>query len=170
LSVAKKAAAKAAGRPAAEKNGPTADGNETVAGYFKRVFAENPKWLKGRSNEEVLKRWEADHPGEKVTASIKNGLSNIKSVLRSKGRRRAKRKAAEAAPPGQGSPSVLSSTSSHGITAGAKGAGRRLEQLEEMIDECVSLARATDREALSEVIDHLRRARNRVVWALGEPG
>ena len=29
---------------------------ETVAGYFRKVFKENPKLLHGRSNQEVLDR------------------------------------------------------------------------------------------------------------------
>jgi hypothetical protein len=28
------------------------DKGETIAGYFRRVFAENPKLLRGRSNQE----------------------------------------------------------------------------------------------------------------------
>jgi type IV secretory pathway VirB9-like protein len=27
-------------------------GGETVSGYFRRVFGENPKWLKTRSNDD----------------------------------------------------------------------------------------------------------------------
>ena len=38
---------------------------ETISGYFRQVFKENPKWLEGRSNDEVLARWLKDHPGER---------------------------------------------------------------------------------------------------------
>ena len=40
----------------------------TISGYFRQVFKENPKWLEGRSNDEVLARWLKDHPGENGSA------------------------------------------------------------------------------------------------------
>src|SRR4051812_11740818 len=47
--------------------------DESVAGYFKRIFAEDPKLLKERSNEKLLERWLADHPGHtEVPQSVKN--------------------------------------------------------------------------------------------------
>jgi hypothetical protein len=45
-----------------------------------------------------------------------------------------------------------------------------MNALEEAIDECLIMAKATDREGLAGVIDLLRRARNQVVWKMGEPG
>src|SRR5581483_12316792 len=73
-------------------------GGETTAGYFKRIFAENPQLLGERSNEPLLQRWLKDHPDyPEVPKSIKQNLSNVKSVLRSKGRKRAARKAARKA-------------------------------------------------------------------------
>src|SRR3954453_14361565 len=54
-----------------------------VAGYFRKVFEENPKLLNQRSNDELFRRWLADHPGhEEVPQTVKVGLQNIKSVLR----------------------------------------------------------------------------------------
>ena len=46
---------------------------------------------------------------------------------------------------------------------------RGLDRLEEQIDECLSLAKYLDREHLADVISLLRKARNAVVWKLGEP-
>ena len=67
---------------------------ESIQGYFRKIFQENPKLLQTRSNEELLKRWLADHPGAGgVPYSVKIGLQNIKSVFRS---RRRKRKAVRA--------------------------------------------------------------------------
>ena len=43
---------------------PQSDG-ETVSGYFRRIFKENPRLLKERSNDELLRRWLADHPGHR---------------------------------------------------------------------------------------------------------
>ena len=42
------------------------------------------------------------------------------------------------------------------------------ELLEEKVDDCLTLARIHDREGLDEVIRLLRRARNQVVWKIGE--
>jgi hypothetical protein len=44
----------------------------------------------------------------------------------------------------------------------------RLEALEEQIDDCLSHAKHRDREGLQEVIRLLRRARNEVVWKMGQ--
>ncbi len=145
--MAKKAKAGGATRPEAQ--------GETISGYFRRVFRENPKLLEGRSNEELLKRWLADHPGEKeVPKSVKNGLQNIKSILRSKGRKRKAAKAAQA-PISKESPRPAPRKS-------------HLEQLEERIDEVLTLARSFEDEGLERVVNHLRRARNEVVWKTGE--
>jgi hypothetical protein len=72
-------------KPAAQA--PSNDG-ESIAGYFRKIFAETPKLLKTRSNTKLLERWLADHPGEKkVPDSVKTSLSNIKSVFRRTDRR-----------------------------------------------------------------------------------
>jgi hypothetical protein len=129
---------------------------ETVSGYFRRIFAENPKLLKGRSNDAILRRWSDDHPGQEVTTSVRNGLQNIKSILRSRGRKRKRARQAAAAPP---------------APAAAPGAPRTpkgLPLLEEHIDDCLTLAKNLDHECLADVIAHLRRARNLVVWKAGE--
>jgi hypothetical protein len=154
--VAKKA------RSAAETNGRN-DANkgqaegETVAGYFRQVFKENPKLLKQRSNEELFRRWLADHPGHsEVPKQVRTGLQNIKSVLRSERKQKgARRKQESEAPP--------TAVAQHPPRrASAKG----LEQLEEHIDECLALAKHMDREGLGDVIALLRRARNEVVVTL----
>ncbi len=43
-----------------------------------------------------------------------------------------------------------------------------LESLELQIDDCLIQATNLDREGLAEVINHLRRARNAVVWKIGQ--
>jgi len=126
--------------------------------------------LKGRSNDELLKRWLSDHPGEtEVPAKVKANLANIKSVLRNKHRKKADKKAGQV-------------TERAETTQGQKGHGvlpRRnreapsptsnpLEQLEEQIDECLTLAKNLDREGLEHVIRLLRSARNDVVWMMGQ--
>ena len=122
---------------------------ESVAGYFRKVFQENPKLLKERSNDELYRRWLADHPGHKeVPAKVKTGLQNIKSVLRAK---RSKKKAAK-----QG-PATAQPQAPRRLPA------KGLQQLEEQIDEVLGLAKRLDREGLQDVIAILRRARNEVV-------
>jgi predicted SnoaL-like aldol condensation-catalyzing enzyme len=56
------------------------DGKETTAGYFRKIFEENPKLLNERSNKKLLKRWLADHTGQtEVPKSVKANLANLKS-------------------------------------------------------------------------------------------
>jgi hypothetical protein len=133
-------------------------GGETVSGYFRRVFAENPKLLNSRSNDELLSRWLADHPGEKeVPERIRQNLSNVKSILRKqqrkRGRRRQEQDQAAGAPPRPAAPRRASDS---------------LEALEEHIDDALTLAKVIDREGLQSVIHLLRRARNEVVWKQGQ--
>jgi hypothetical protein len=148
--------AKTNARPTSPKD------QESVAGYFRKVFKENPKLLWGQSNQELLRRWLADHPGEKeVPNRIRQSLSNIKSVLRKKGRKRkAKAQPAQAM--------MTAPRPAEAMPTAAKKSVRSLETLEEQIDDCLSLAKHLDREGLANVIQLLRRARNEVVWKLGQ--
>jgi hypothetical protein len=142
--------------------------DETTGGYFRRLFQENPKWLKGRSNDEVLNRWLTDHPGHKVVpGNIKAHLSNVKSTMRSKKRRRVAQRTAEPHP--NGAVSQPGQATSVALAVKRKPTGTtKLDELEYQIDECLILAKHMDRDALHEVISHLRRARNAVVWMIGQ--
>jgi hypothetical protein len=147
------------GTPAPQADGRKVDqGGETVSGYFRKIFEENPKLLKGRSNEDLLKRWLADHPGQKeVPEKIKNNLANVKSVLRKKQRKKGGRP-----PQSEQTMAVVSEV------AKPKVGTRGLEALEEQIDDCLGFAKQLDREGLEDVIGLLRRARNGVVWKSGQ--
>ena len=152
--------------PAESPNGQqTPETGETTGSYFKRVFKENPSLLQSRSNDELLTRWLADHPGEKtVPKNIKKHMSNVKSILRQKTRKKKggrPKKAEEAAPAAAASVAVMQPKL-------VKIASKSLEGLEEQIDDCLTAAKTLDREALDEVIRMLRKARNTVVWKLGE--
>ena len=137
---------------------------ETVSGYFRRVFRENPKWLTTRSNDEVLSRWLQDHPGEtEVPEKVRQNLSNVKSVLRKAGRKKPGRPKKESQP---AEPTAAAAVIA--VAAAPRKGVRGLESLEEQIDECLTLAKNLDREGLSSVINLLRRARNEVVWKVGE--
>ena len=133
---------------------------ENISGYIRRVFGENPKWLAARSNDEILARWLKDHPGEtEVPHRVKKNLSNVKSLLRQ----------ARGKKPGEPKQQnqLAGPTAATSAAAPRKGV-RGLETLEEQLDECLTLAKNLDREGLSRVINLLRRARNEVVWKMGE--
>ena len=141
---------------AAAAQAPAANG-ETTSGYFRKLFKEDPKLLKKGTNPELFRRWLQDHPDDKeVPENVKNILSNIKTVLRNK---RKRRRTAEA--PAQGAAVVAASP------AATRPSGKGLERLEERIDECLAVARAMDGDGLAEVIDRLRNARNQVVRMAG---
>lgn len=134
------------------------NGEETVAGYFRRVFDEDPKLLDSRSNDELLKRWLTDHPGEtEVPERVRQNLSNVKSVLRKGLRKSGKKKQARDAAAGLPPP-----------PAAERRATDALANLEEHIDEALTIAKMIDREGLQSVISLLRRARNEVVWKQGQ--
>ena len=81
---------------------------------------------------------------------------NVKSLLRKRGRTRGKRHDEE-----------------RERATGVKAAPRTrvanaLEELEEHIDDCLTVAKLVDREGLAHVIKLLRQARNEVVWKLGQ--
>jgi hypothetical protein len=135
-----------------------AQSGESIAGYFRKVFKENPTWLKERSNDKLLQRWQTDHPGEEVSTSVKSSLSNLKSILRSKKRKKVAKVATESQPASAAPVKV----------ARVPTGGSKLDALELQIDECLISARHLDREGLHDVIGLLRKARNAVVWKIGQ--
>jgi hypothetical protein len=127
-----------------------ANGQESVGGYFRKLFRESPKLLKARSNDEILQRWLADHPGEtEVPERIRANLANVKSLLRKKAK---PKRVSEAEPAAE----QLQSSSADGS----------LEALEGRIHECLTLAKGIDAEGLAEVVKSLRRARIEVIGML----
>ncbi len=127
---------------------------ESLSGYFRKLFEENPEWLKGTSNDVVVERYKADHPGHEVTQRIRQSMANIKSTLRGKFGLKVAPKGGKRKKVG----TVVKSAS-----------GNALDRLELSIDNCLHVARGLERPELDEAIKHLRRARNAVVWVLGEP-
>ena len=119
---------------------------------------ENPGLLDSRSNDELLQRWLKDHPGEtEVPGNVKVGLQNVKIILHSKSRRRRKAKA-----PAGTATAPVSQPPSTGVKR------NKLEALEERIDDTLTFAPGLDEEGLHDIISHLRRARNEVVWKMGQ--
>jgi len=133
-------------------------GKETTAAYFRKVFEESPHLLNERSNRDLLKRWLADHPGEKeVPNSVKGNLANIKSVLRSKQRSKVASRAQKKLAPEE-----------QKQVAKVPTGDTQLELLEYQIDECMILAKSMGRDDLESIVSHLRRARKEVVWKIGK--
>jgi hypothetical protein len=151
--------------PAAKAASAAAKNGETTGAYFRRVFKENRAWLKGRSNDEILKRWLADHPGHKeVPGNIKAHLSNVKSMMRSKKRKKVAKRAEHSQP----SQATLAVARVATPVARRPLGSSKLDQLELQIDDCLILARQMDQEGLHDVIGLLRKARNEVVWKMGQ--
>ncbi len=121
--------------------------------YFRKIFAEQPELLHGKSNEELITRWKNDHPNESAAElrRVRARLANLKSMLR-KEERKAGKTAAGRARSGVATDSYAGN----------------LEDLEVAIDECMTRAKVLDATGLDEVIQLLRRARNRVVWKSGQ--
>jgi hypothetical protein len=128
---------------------------ESVSGYFRTILLRRPDLINGSSNKELLDRWLGDHPGHsEVPTNVKYNLANLKSLLRKKLRTG---KLPVAGP-------AVTAASAHAVSAPR----HKLESLEEQIDDCMTAAKTMDREGLAEVIHLLKRARNKVVWKLGE--
>jgi hypothetical protein len=118
--------------------------------------------LKSRSNEELFRRWLADHPGHtEVPERVKQNLANLKSHLRKQLKIRKHRRARKAAAAAEAAAPVVANAAPAKVSRRAL---TGLELLEERIDECLASAKTMDREGLDPVIKLLRRARNEVVW------
>jgi hypothetical protein len=138
----------------AKKRGRWGKSKESVSGYFRKIFAEQPELLDSKSNQELVDRWKADHGASEVPNSVRSNLANLKSHLR-KRRRLGLPLWGEAARQRAAVP--VGNATNHG-----------LEALEEHIDDSLTMAKNLDRTGLGDVITLLRRARNKVVWRLGE--
>jgi hypothetical protein len=138
------------------------DAGSSVASYFRAIFEANPQLLKRRSNDTLVDQWAADHPDDpEMPQRIKYIMSNTKSLMRKKLRKRKGKKQPAAAV------AWVSETESMVETPAAAGY-EGLELLEEKIDDCMTLAKNLDRQGLAGVIELLRRGRNEVVWKIGQ--
>ena len=120
----------------------------SVSGYFRDLFTKSPALLNAKTNEEVIARWKADHPGKDFSGKTRQSMANVKSNMRKKGG---------------------SSVGGPGARGGRSGGDRSLESLEYLIDDCLAAARRLENPVLEKAIKHLRFARNEVVWNLGQP-
>ncbi|MCI0376465.1 MAG: hypothetical protein L0215_02540 [Gemmataceae bacterium] len=124
---------------------------ESKMGYFRRVYEENRPWIKLRSNAKMVERWLADHPGHtEMPDDMRGTMANVKSILRSKRRRR--KKAAQEA----------------GVVPMIKPRPANLDNLEIEIDDCIMMAHRINPTGLEDIIKLLRRARKEVVLKMGQ--
>jgi len=138
----------------------------SVSSIFRAIYEADLSLLGLPTNDEIYKRY-MDKTGQEVNDKAKQINANSKSILRkehgvSKGSpaKPAPRKAS--AGPAVARPSPVKAESKVHASASS------LEQLEENIDECLTFAKNLDRAALASVINHLRIARNEVVWKLSQ--
>jgi hypothetical protein len=122
---------------------------KSVGRYFRELFTSHPRWLDLKTNELVQAQYEKDHPGKKMTKSVRANMANIKSVMRKEQREGGRKKGA-------------------GV-ANADWGLNTPEGLEIAIDQCLSAARALDPAGLDPVIRALRRARYELALQMGEP-
>ena len=133
----------------------------SMSSYFRTVFREKPEWLRQKSNDEIIARYRADHSmaaDADVGKSVKQTMANVKSILRKASRQGADGRRSKA------TSRVPTDAMANYVRTGKA----TLENLEELIDECLVAAKGLDREGLDSVIRLLRHARNTVVWKLGQ--
>jgi len=138
-------------------------GGESVGGWFRETFTANKDLLKSGTNAEVIVRWLKDHPGQDMDGRVKGIMANVKSQMRSKfkmGKLRGKKRrkaGADGAVVGGGT-----------MVAVKPRTRLSLDDLEGAIDDCMTMAKNINRERLVSVLQHLRKARNLVVYEGGE--
>lgn len=131
----------------------------SVRGEFVEMFKEHPDLLGNRNNDEITDIWLKRHPEHsEMPRNVRNTLANVKSQLRKKERRSKHTGVNGFAMP---------------VLNGNTNAAINLEGLEIRIDEALTVARSLapaslDAPGLESVIRLLRRARNEVVWMLGQ--
>jgi hypothetical protein len=129
-------------------------GAPSKSSYWRALYKENAHLFKKGDNTPLVSRWEADHPGQRMNASDKQAMANVKSMLKKKARK-------------GGRPKMSDAVAAKPVGAAATHAA--LERLEIAVDDCLSTARRLDPTNLERAIKHLRAARNEIVWRSGEP-
>jgi len=137
----------------------------SFASVIRGYFEENPDWLEGPSNQALIERYLKDHPGEQWTKKHQQGAANEKTKLRKKAGLVRRKRRKRGRPAGD---SAAAAANESRVTRVRPSAGA-LEQLELLIDDCLSLAARQNNPALENTVKHLRVARRGVAWAMGEP-
>jgi hypothetical protein len=139
----------------------------STQGWFTKYFKDHPQALSTRSNTEVIQAWNNAHPDRPFDRSVQSAMTNAKSNQRSKqgikpsAKRKKKKGAAKAVAMDGAAPKPARA----GVGSGT------LQGLELAIDRCLETARALEArdDDAGHVVNHLRSARNWVVWMLGKP-
>lgn len=124
----------------------------SVSSQFRKYFEEHPDWLGAGSNDDVIEQWNKDHPNKSADRKIRGVLANLKSNMRKEQREGGKATGQRGRPRKDSARPPVSA----------------LESLELSIDRALTEARNQQSSALDDVVDHLRRARNLVVWKIGK--
>src|SRR5262245_25010530 len=126
--------ASAPGDATQTNSGEGSGGKQSIRQYWIGLLNEHPAWLSSRSNDRLYKKYLEDHPGEKeVPKNWQQGLSTVKTGLRKDRKKRKKGRTATAAAAENG-------THATAVHRKAPRSTHSLEQLEERIDEVLSLA------------------------------
>src|SRR5436309_3375097 len=105
--------------------------------YFRTVCQEKPEWLRQKSNDEVIARYRADHnmaADADVGKSVKQTMANVKSIMRKGQRQGANGRRGGA----------MSRVPTDAMTNYVRTGKATLENLEELIDECLVAAKGLD--------------------------
>ena len=125
---------------------------KSLSGTIRQYLTDHPEWLSSQDTSQVVAQFEKDHPKKKVDKYVMQAIYNVKSSMRKGPTGAAKRQQSKAA-------------AKHIVQSAAKTGknGTPLVHLEEMIDDCMILARQINQENLVPALMDLRRARNSVV-------
>jgi len=118
--------------------------------YFTKFLTKNKTLLKKRGNQEIFKKWLADHPEfDSIPWDVAQALGAVKFHLRKELNIHdvANRKRKE------GKSSIHTGKSS----------GVSIQSLEKLIDECILVAVDVDRDDFDPIIHHLRYALKQVI-------
>ncbi len=134
-------------------------GGENISKYWKDFYGKRPDLLPLRSNDEAIAQWRADHGGSEIPANVLNGLTNVKSHLRTAGKVKKKRGRPRKHPlPGD-------VTAAPAATRVVKAPSKLLETLEDQIDVCLGLIGG--QEELGKITAALKHARRLAIMHMG---
>ena|ERR1700722_9978168 len=124
----------------------------SLLGIFKGYFDERPDWLQIRTNDDVMAKFAADHPGIPADKKVKQAMFNAKNYMKKGQAGRRGRKA-----------KVAAINAAMAATHPKTGA---LQMLENHVDDCLAMARAIGKDSIAPIISHLHRARNMLVMRI----
>jgi hypothetical protein len=134
---------------------------ENLTAYFRQLYQQNPEWLRVKSSQSLLDQYLRDHPGQEITQQIKTAVQNAKTAEKAKQGIRVNKK--------RGRPrkeTVAVELDDDAVMVDIS--DPELEQLELLLDKCLTSARAMDERKMKKVISFLRAARKEVILRQGK--